>query len=462
MEIIPTILIIPTLPTEETPTATQPATTVLDLQQDPIFGVGMDHFATNWGSNQMVAANNSWVRLVGVLWSSVEPIEGAYNWSILAGLEGELKDASSKGARVILLVHSTPEWARKVAGIGPSCGPIAVNKLSAFGNFMRAMVARYSVAPYNVKYWELWNEEDTPYFAVDPGFGCWGDGSDPYFGGDDYADMLKVVYPQIKAANSQAQVLIGGLLLDCDPRGVCGALGKDPLPPKYLEGILQNGGGPYFDGVSFHAYDYYSPSTGGYANPNWASAWNTTGPVLIAKSQYIKGLLSQYGVTGKFLMNTESALICGSTGLESYCLTGAFANVKAYYVTEAYAASIAQGLRANTWYSTLGWRGSGLLDYATLAPLPAYTAFAFGRNELRDSTYLGDISTADVGASEVMGYKFQRGDRRVWVLWSLDGNTHTINLAGVPLAAWDALGVSITPNASMNVTMKPIYLEWNP
>ena len=427
-----------------------------------VFGVGMDHYNTGWGSNQMVAAHISWVRLVGVLWSSVEPTQGAYNWSVLADLEGELQEASSQGVQVILLVHSTPEWARKVAGTGPSCGPIAGDKLPAFGNFMRAMVARYSVAPYNVKYWELWNEQDTPYFAVDPGFGCWGDGSDPYFGGGDYADMLKVVYPQIKAANSQAQVLIGGLLLDCDPRGACAAVGNDPLPPKYLEGILQNNGGPYFDGVSFHAYDYYSMASGQYSNPNWGSAWNTTGPVVIAKSQFIQSLLSQYGVTGKYLMNTESALICGSTGFESNCQTEAFANTKAYYVTQVYAASIAQGLRANTWYNTLGWRGSGLLD-GNLNGLPAYTAFQFGRNELRYAGYLGDINAGDIGGvSGVKGYKFQRGDRRVWVLWSLDGSTHTINLASVPLAAWDALGVSIIPNASMSVTLKPVYLEWNP
>ena len=421
----------------------------------------MDHFTSGWGSAQMVAANISWVRLVGVLWSSVEPTQGTYNWSGLADLEIELQDASSKGIQVILLVKSTPGWARKDGGTGPSCGPIAVDKLPAFGNFMRAMVARYSVSPYNVKYWELWNEQDTPYFAVDPGFGCWGDGSDPYFGGGDYADMLKVVYPQIKAANAQAQVLIGGLLLDCDPRGACAAVGHDPLPPKYLEGILQNNGGPFFDGVSFHAYDYYSPTSGQYANPNWASAWNTTGPVLIAKSQFIQSLLSQYGVTGKFLMNTESALICGSTGQESYCLVDAFANTKAYYVTQSYSAAIAEGLRANLWYNVLGWRNSGLLNN-DLSPQLAYTSFKFAISELTDTAYAGIIVPADIGgATGVMGYKFLHNDRNVWVIWSMDGSVHTIYLSSVPLTAWDALGDPVTPDAFMNITMKPLYLEWN-
>ncbi|MDE3090532.1 MAG: hypothetical protein KGJ80_14215, partial [Chloroflexota bacterium] len=119
--------------------------------------------------------------------------------------------------------------------------------------------------------------------------------------------------------------------------------------------------------------------------------------------------------------------------------------------------AIAQGLKANLWYTLLGWRNSGLLN-ADLSSRPAYTAFQFARNELRDATFLQNI-TAYTG---VKGYEFQRGDRRIWVLWSLDGSTHLINLSAVPLAAWDALGNSVSPATSMNVSLSPLYLEWNP
>ncbi len=421
----------------------------------------MDHINSAWGLYEMADANISWARPVGVLWSSVEPTEGIYDWSVLTGLEAELREAASNGIQIVLLVHSAPEWARKIAGTGPSCGPIAENKLPSFGNFMRAMVTRYSVAPYNVIYWELWNEPDTPYIPGDSGFGCWGDVSDAYFGGGYYAEMMKVVYPQIKAGNDQAQVVIGGLLLDCDPRGTCDIVGHDIRPPRFLEGILINNGGPYFDGVSFHAYDYYSPSTGGYANPNWASAWNTTGPVLINKSQFIKSLLSQYDVTGKFLMNTESAVICGSTGQEAYCLTDAFTNTKAFYITQSYSAALSEGLKANLWYNVLGWRNSGLLNN-DLSPQLAFSSFEFIISELTGATYAGVILPIDIGGvTGVMGYKFLRDDRSVWVLWSMDGSLHTIYLSSVPLTAWDALGNPVTPAAIMNVTMKPSYLEWN-
>ena len=326
----------------------------------------------------MAAANMSWVRRNAVVWSSIESTEGTYNWSAMAGLETELQNASSKGIQVVLIVRSTPEWARKIAGTGPSCGPISQGKLPAFGNFMRTLVARYSVPPYNVKYWELWNEEDAPFITGDNIWGCWGDTSDAYNGGGYYAEMLKAAYPQIKAADPQAQVVVGGLLLDCDPRpgAGCSITGQNAIPPMFLEGILRNNGGPYFDGISFHAYDFYDwvgyfGSFGQYGNGAWQSTWNSTGPVTIAKAEFIKSVLSRYGVTGKFLMNTEVALACGdANGSQSYCKTTDFETTKAYYVAQTYAVAIAEGLRANIWYSVLGWRNSELLTPISAPVLP--------------------------------------------------------------------------------------------
>ncbi len=63
-------------------------------------------------------------------------------------------------------------------------------------------------------------------------FGCWGDPNDKtYYGGEYYAEMLKRAYPAVKAANPQAIVLNGGLLLDCDPRYP--PPGKDCLPADF-------------------------------------------------------------------------------------------------------------------------------------------------------------------------------------------------------------------------------------
>ena len=420
-----------------------------------VFGAEMGLLTPAQGINQMAAANTTWTRRNAVVWSAVEPTEGARNWSALSALEAELQDASAKGMQVILIVRSTPEWARKIPGTGSTCGPVHVDKLPALASFMHDLAARYSAAPYNVKYWELWNEPDVDPSLVptDSVFGCWGDQNDAYYGGGHYADMLKAVYPQVKSADAQSQVLLGGLLMDCDPRPAagCAAIFHSTLPGKFLEGVLLNNGGPYFDGISFHAYDFYNNQLGQYSNNGWQSAWNTTGPVLIAKAQFIRSVLSQYNVGGKFLMNTETALLCDTCSNDS-----TFEAAKAYYLAQANAAAIAQGLQANIWFSVLGWRNSGLLN-TDLTPRPAYTAFQFGRSELQNASWMRDITEY----AGVKGYEVQRGNRRIWFLWSLDGGTHTVNLPAAPSAAWDSLGSAVTPSAAMDASLNPLYLEWN-
>ena len=116
-----------------------------------------------------------------------------------------------------------------------------------------------------------------------------------------------------------------------------------------------------------------------------------------------------------------------------------------------------QGLRANVWYSVLGWENSGLLN-PDLSPRPAYTAFQFAQSELRDATWVRDVTEYP----GVKGYEFQRGDRRIWVVWSLDGSTHSVTLPGVPLAIYHFDGSPIPAVGSLTVESEPIYLELRP
>ncbi|MFQ5615845.1 MAG: hypothetical protein ACE5GO_05225, partial [Anaerolineales bacterium] len=295
-----------------------------------------------------------------------------------------------------------------------------------------------------------------------------------YYGGGDYAGMLKTVYPKIKAANPEAQVLVGGLLLDCDP--VNPPAGKNCTPSKYLEGILQNGGGSYFDGVSFHAYDFYNSTYNTYGSPNWNSGrWanETDGelkPVLIAKVSYLKNLLNSYGASNKFLINTEVALLCGGgsdppggAGCESDP-TSPYELLKAYYISQAYAAAIAEGLLGNIWYSPTGWRNSGLLN-PDLSTRPAYDAYALARSTLKNATLLRTI-TEYHDPNNVFGYEFSIDGRRIWVVWVLDGSSQTIALpaSSSSVSAWDALGVSVDVSSGNLAigALNTVYVEWIP
>lgn len=414
-------------------------------------------------------ANVSWVRYTALPWAAVEPTPGERNWAAVADLEAQLLNAARLGTRVILVVHRTPGWAQKLPGV--ACGPMTPETIPAFAAFMRDAVARYSADPYHVRHWEIWNEPDVDPSLVDTTsvFGCWGDRSDEYYGGGYYAEMLKAVYPAVKAADPRSEVIVGGLLLDCDPRLPDSCV--DPLPPKFLEGILRNGGAAAFDGLAFHAYDFFKNSppveVGLYANRGFQAAYNTTGPVVIPKAQFVKQMLERYGVTGKYLMNTESALICGAPveppggpGCER-SPDSAYEITKAYYVTEAYASAAAEGLRANIWYSLEGWRNSGLVDSMRrgFEPRPGYQSFRFARQELGDATFTRRL---DEYADVLFGFEFARHDRRVWVLWSRDRTERAITLPLHPLAVYDPFGNSLPATNPLVVGVMPVYVELNP
>ncbi len=361
----------------------------------------------------------SWLRRNALLWSSVEPQKGQRQWDQVSTFEAELKEMASTGKEILLIIHRTPDWARKYPN--SPCGPVKDSEIGALANFMGDVVKRYSEPPFNIRYYELWNEPDAFVMDQDYIFGCWGDTNDTYYGGRYYASVLKQVHPKVKAANPNAQLAIGGLLLDCDPVNppIDPGTGKpkDCKSSRYLEGILVGGGGPYFDIVSYHAYDYYSGALGKYENYNWHSTSNTTGPSIIARTRYLKSVLAQYNVSGKTFLCTEVALVCDAGCGED------FQQTKAYFLVHAYAASIVEGVQGSFWYSLINqWRDSGLITQA-YARLPAFDAFKFARSELGAAK-----SGSDVSQGLVRIYEINAPKGRIWIMWSKDGNDQTIHL----------------------------------
>jgi hypothetical protein len=440
--------------------ATRPTESPPAIASLPVVGVEMNSINPKYGLELVSKPGVFWVRRNALLWSDVEPLEGRRNWGALAGLETEMKNAATHGLQLILIVRGTPTWAQKVPGV--ACSAVRADKIAAFAGFMHDLVARYSQPPYSVKFWEIGNEPDVDPSLVskDSIFGCWGDAQDVYYGGGYYAEMLKVVYPQVKAASAQAQVITGSLLLDCNPANPpetspgSGKL-RDCSAARFLEGILKNGGGNFFDILGFHAYDYYANETGAYGNGGWHSAWNTTGPVSIAKARYIRSLLTAYAQPNKAMMNTESALLCISTAVK--CESTEFNNTKAYYIAEVFASALAEGLQSNIWYSTTGWRYTGLLDNE-LKPLPAYDAFVFSASILKDAVYNGDVKQIE----DVSGYEFTKDGQRVWIIWSRDGADHRIHLPASPRAIYDVFGKPLQTTQDLNLTVAPTYIEWEP
>ena len=455
---LPVLIKDPTLtpqPTAEpTLEPTLQPTTPITFTGDSVFGIEMEK--VQHGGQMLAGMGTTWIRRNALLWSAVEPIEGARNWSSVVGLEQELAEASRLGLKVILIVRSTPAWARKYPT--SDCGPVSSTKMQAFGRFMGDMVERYSQPPFNVKYFEIWNEPDAPVdkSGDSPVWGCWGETTDAYYGGRYYAEALKAAYPLMKEADPDAHVLIGGLLMNCDP-----ARGGRCNQSRFFEGILVAGGGPFFDGVSYHTYDYWWNNTlGSYGTPNWPSSSSTTGPLLIVKSRYLKSVMQKYNITGKQLINTELAVICDSCGTNGGGITSnaTYEMTKAYYMAQGMAAAMAEGHDAITWYSLGGWWGSGLWDGTNQKP--ALVAFGVGRQKIGGADYVGEITPADVGASGIAGYKFKRGDSDVWLLWTRTKTAQTARFDRMPVSITDVLGAGFTPAQSFAIDLKPVYIEF--
>jgi hypothetical protein len=437
----------------------QPVSDAPIEQTEPIFGIEDNRVDILQGAKYFQQLNAYWWRRNGVLWSEIETNESERNWQAMASLEQEIQVASESGLQPILVIRSTPSWAQENPGY--SCGPIIPEKLPAFANFMHDLVKRYSAPPFNVKYWEIWNEPDVDPALVPPTsqFGCWGDPADKNFGGGKYANMLKAIYPAIKAADPNAQLIIGGLLLDCNPLDppedpLGSGQKKDCRPATYLQGILLNGGGDFFDGVSFHAYDYYF-GDGRYGNPGWNDPIEQRGPISLLKSQYLYSTLRNAGSENKFLVNSEQAILCGISGEEEVCKSQDFLDLKAAYLAQAYTIALAQRFKANVWYSLTGWRASGLVT-EDFQPQASHITYQFLSQLFRDTTFSKEISQPP----EFTGYEFSKGGSTLWILWSTDGTTKQFDLPGCPSQIQNQFGLSLPLSSVIEITQNPVFIVW--
>jgi hypothetical protein len=416
-----------------------------------IFGltIGAGYVGATIG--RAVESRAAWVRYGGFPWSQIEPTRGARDWSRVAGVEAELQALAAQGLTTIAVVGSTPAWAQLIRG--HTCGAIKPEALDAFADFMRELVARYSGPPYNIRYWEIWNEPDVDPSLVGPtsGFGCWGDASDPYYGGGRYAEMLKRVYPAIKQANPNAQVLLGGLLLDCDADHP--VAGKDCNVSRFLEGVLRNGGAAAFDIVSYHGYAFWTGKNEDWDNTN--PAWKPRGGAVLGKLQLIRETLARYQVE-KPIFLTEAGLLCYRSN--PFCKENFF-NAQAGYLVRVYTRAWANGLPVALWYTLEGpgWEQSGLLD-ANQMPRPAFQALTFLTKLLQGAAYDGPRSS---GAIE--GYAFHKGPSRYEFYWTNDNSRAALPLPAGARAAYDASGQPVPiAGPSLEVNFNPTVIEIRP
>ena len=421
------------------------------------FGAQVSDFSDLDVTSLAKDAGLHWARMDVFQWANIEPqntTASGYKWSAVD--EASLITANQNGINIIGIIRNTPSWAQKIPPY--SCGAISQAAMPEFANFVRDLVKRYSVPPYNVKYWEIWNEPDivySPELGFDSVFGCWGDTSQRYYGGIYYGEMLNVIYPAIKSADPKAQVGIGGLLLDCDP-----TVDKNCHSGNFFEGVIRTGipdRGDNFDFVSFHGYAPYAGPVGGLSLDEHSPKWEHRGGVVLGKLDFIRYTMGKYGVD-KPIFHTEGALICPEYST-TYCNPPGsdFEEAQADYVVWLFVRNWANDVDITVWYQFQGpgWRYGGLLD-GTQNPKPAYDALQFLSQELHSANYTGRV----LENTAVAGYEFSKNDLKIWVLWSPDEQAHTVSLPASAKKAYDKYGVEKTITGSQITVNSPVYIEF--
>ena len=444
----------------------------------PTFGVEINrtYFSDSYEDslNRAKAANNHWLRLNGLLWSDVQPTSrNDRAWENVGQLDEHIKAASAAGMEVILIIRSTPVWAQKYSIANGDdadyfCGPMKAGNFSDFADFMVEVVQRYSQPPFNVSYYELWNEPDEyrgnkpPIGVVSPAgvFGCWGEKSDSeYFGGQHYGKMLNAVYPAVKNAVPSAQIVLGGLLLPCHP----------DRPWNYCEmsnffkGIVSEAGGN-FDYANFHGYTIYDTDfPSGILMERESHWWAGRGGMVEGKFNYLQDVMESYGVIDKPILCTEVALAdFGNLAVntkENPFAVETFEAAKADYLVWVFSRNIEIGIKGSTWYhmDSRGWFKSGMLDRNN-RPLPAYRAYQVLTTTLGGADYNRKL---DLG-SGILGYEFRKGGRTIWVLFSEDGSTKTINKSAFPYTirhVYNLMGGEVTQTDTTIRFNRPIYID---
>lgn len=400
-----------------------------------------------------------WVRAQMFFWKDIEPERQeppVYLWETID--EDYLIELSTRGMTVIATIKFTPEWAQKVEGY--ICSPVAEHALDEYVQFVQAMVSRYSAPPYNVKYWEFGNEVDVDpmYVPSNSVIGCWGDEDEEYNGGEYYALMLQHVYPAIKAIDPSAKVLIGGLLMDCDPDPSASS-GYTCRSGKFFEGILKNGGGDYFDIVSFHAYAFFY--SGMIVDENFPT-WANRGGVVLGKIDYLQEVMEQYGVS-KQMMLTETGLRCpyyyaGNTSCSPP--TDEFYERQADYVVWLYVRNWNTDAINTVWFpmNYTNWQYTELL-YRGQLPKPAYYAYRFLARELGQAEFSRELPDFP----ELRAYEFSIDRKLIWVLWASDLQEHEISLPENVLQIYNKYGTLIEiPQDGTIAVDSPIYIELSP
>ncbi len=306
------------------------------------------------------------------------------------------------GMHVHLVIAHTPKWAATTEDgnwknpIGQPVWAYTVPKLDLWKECVRKSVEHYKG---RIKYWEIWNEPDFQ--------SCfWFSGSPK-----DYADLLKVSYDAVKAADPDAQVVTGGFVNAF--RFVAEML-------TYLDGKR------YYDFHGFH----YSKNPPGYSYASWRS---------VLKDQFAAPF-----------MNTEEAIRDGNAWPDD--------RRQAELLVKKLVREQANGVVRTFLFDPLseGMDDERSLLHTNMSPRPAFVAMRTLTHHLEGYKFIGALPV-DVGGE---AYLFAKGNTPVLVAWANSGKLSFNVPARGNLKVYDLMNVSRTvQDGLVELDSLPVFIE---
>ena len=337
--------------------------------------------------DSLVESKAGWVR-TEIYWNEIEPQDTTpdqFDWDQADRI---MKAFNYLDVKVIATVGWAPYWAAN-----PINGPLNELGFKGIPEFITALVERYDGdgiddAPCSprVDYWEFYNEPDRHYL--------WGDSP------VDYARMLETVYPAVKAANPNAQVVFGGIANDWfqDQGG--------QFVRHWTETVLDAGGGPYFDIMNLHAY------------PNFWPEHASQPPGILEKVEKFRGILADYGY--------DKPIVVTETGANSWYNQVIDNEVQARYAVEIFTQTMAADTLAAIWfmlYDTPNSPGAYLNGLVTSddppQKKPVFYAYHTMVDMFEDAEFTRILSPEETGGEHILAYQFYdtANDRDLYVMW---------------------------------------------
>jgi polysaccharide biosynthesis protein PslG len=307
---------------------------------------------TQQTDGQLAGLGVGWVRAFAA-WNIFEPNHGHLNEPEMATLETGIAGLPA-GTKVIVDVVDAPQW--ETGSSNPTTPPRNPGDYAAFiGTIARRLAGR--VAAY-----EIWNEEDASLW--------WATGPDPAA----YAALLRGAYAAVKAADPNAEVVLGGLT------------GNDY---EYLAQLYDHGAKGSFDAVAVHTdsicdvispYEYLRNDPRG-AYPGQINRWAFLGYRTVHEVMLAHGDSSPIWMT-ELGWSTYSG-VCNAGAWAGKKEGGVSPQQQATFLLQAYHC-LAQDpyVQVGIWFGLQDTepfdsprRQYGLLD-SSLAPKPAYGALS--------------------------------------------------------------------------------------